>query len=173
MTLKSGSTARSATWSARRLQVAVLQLLLTTCLGCPATSSSISSARKVDDGVELRFIELQRRNWESHGINVSIDSTGSFTVAVVYLGATDTIRIGRLTSQEWSDLTRRVTEVDASNLRREYTAPVRSTTRWWGYQLTVARATDIIAVRYHSEDPSVPQTLIDLVDLTLRLTGDP
>ncbi len=146
----------------------VLGLLLTDCsvqrLGGQASGRQF-------DSTTVKFIELQTRNWEAHGVNVTLDSTGSFVVAAVSLGERKIIRQGRLSAADWAHLVQLLGEANLYALPNQYTGPFKTQFSWWGYQLTLRSDWGVKTIRFHSEDEKVPKDMVHLVNEIQRMTA--
>lgn len=118
----------------------------------------------------IEFISLERRNWESHGTDVTINKEGIYEVAAVYLGKKEKIREGTLTRKQMNDLAQLIEKSRYYELQNEYKGPFKTEFSWWGYQLTIKTNQWIKSIRFHSEDDTVPKKLKELVEVIMRLT---
>jgi len=141
--------------------------------GCSGQGSSTRQTTVIQDALKLEVIEsieLKRRNWENHGTNVNIAQDGSFTVTAIYLGRSKIVREGRLQAGQLEMLRRQIEKAGFFNLPGEFKAPFKTKFKWWGYDLTIKADQASKAVRFHSEDETVPESLNQLVEVILNLT---
>jgi hypothetical protein len=141
--------------------------------GCSSQGSGTRQVTAPQDTFKievLESIELKRRNWENHGTDVNIDQDGSFTVTAIYLGRSKIVREGRLSASQLDILRRQIEKTGFFNLPSEYKAPFKTNFQWWGYDLTIKADHASKAVRFHSEDETVPESLNQLLEVILNLT---
>lgn len=137
----------------------------------PATAdpmgASIALADQTDHeaALDVRSIELKRRNWENHGTNTKIAQDHSFVVTAQLPGRSKMVREGKLTKQKFEDLVRSIGDADIFALKDEYEpAPLTLTSSWWGYEVSITTNTEVKTIRFHSEDETVPASLRILID---------
>jgi len=150
--------------------IVMVLLLPVSCSGQGGGGRQATALQKPLKLEVLESIELERRNWESHGTDVKIDQNGSFSVTAKYLGRSKIIREGRLSAGQLDMLRRQIEKARFFDLPREYKAPFKTEYRWWGYELTINADQTSKAVRFHSEDETVPESLNQLLDMIKKLT---
>ena len=151
----------------------VIVMVLIIPVGCSGQGGGSRQAAAPRNTLKLEVlesIELKRRNWESHGTNVKIDQDGLFTVTAIYLGRSKIVREGRLSAGQLDMLRRQIEKAGFFDLPSEYKAPFKTDYRWWGYELTIKANHASKAVRFHSEDETVPESLNQLLEMVLNLT---
>ncbi len=120
------------------------------------------------DKSDLQNIELERRNWESHGTDVRISSNGEYEVFAFTFGERELLRKGEIKQSEMEELLHLVEKVEADDLHGEYKAPFKSEFSWWGYQLTIRNKQGERVIRFHSENDTVPSVLVELVERVMQ-----
>jgi len=126
-----------------------------------------------DLDVSKEFIYLKKRNWENHGTDVRIYNEGMFVVTQESLGKSMKVREGTLSLEspdELDDLMKSIENANLFGLEDEYEGPFKTQYNWWGYQLTVNIDQGSKCVRFHSEDETVPDSLMDIVEKIRDLT---
>ena len=132
--------------------------------------SARTPANTAWEKTSIEYLELKRRNWESHGTDVKIYRNGNFEVTADYLGETKNIRSGSLTDKQLDDLVEHIYKSNFFELQNEYNAPFKSEFSWWGYQLSVKTLQQTKSVRFHSENENVPDKLMNLVEFIQQAT---
>ena len=112
--------------------VATILMLSVSCSGQGIGGHQTTESQDTLKIEVLESIELERRNWESHGTDVKIDQNGSFSVTAKYLGRSKIIREGRLSAGQLDMLRRQIEKAGFFDLPREYKAPFKTEYRWWG-----------------------------------------
>jgi hypothetical protein len=128
------------------------------------------STQSEGDTLVIESIELERRNWESHGTDVRIDAKGIFSVDAVYLGKTRRVREGTASRKQMGEIERLIEDSRYYDLQDEFTGPFKTDYAWWGYQLTIKTNRGIKSVRFHSEDETVPEKLRELLEVIMEAT---
>jgi hypothetical protein len=132
---------------------------------------TITGVKSPESGnIIIELIELERRNWESHGTDTRINAEGNFEVYAVFLGKMKKVRAGTASSEQMYELARLIENSHFFTLPNEFKASFKTQFKWWGYQLKIKTKGGVRSVRFHSEDETVPVSLKKLVETIMDST---
>ncbi len=133
-------------------------------------SECLASLSFMDVNEHSTVIQLKKRNWENHGTDIVIWPDGRYTVTASFLGRTKMIREGNLHTAQLDKFSNLIKKMDMLQSKKEYSAPFKTTTSWWGYELTVNTKEYCKHIRFHTEDDTVPLALQETVGTILEIT---
>ncbi len=120
---------------------------------------------------DLEYIEFSSSNWEALGGYIKISSNGTY---ISYLERGGIIeeepKTGKIDILQLNELIRLFEGSNFYSLKEEYNGSRKTSRSWTNYRLTIKSDIDSKSIKFHSEDETAPDSLMDIVNTIENLT---